>query len=81
MAKSKKGKTSNCEKQPQNPPKPKYTYAHDQLYKNEIAPRYRQLDRVRNTGNYDLVNKLWNEIQELLVEWRILKDRRVRIEK
>lgn len=81
MAKGKKGKTSNREKQIQNPSKPKYTYAHDQLYKNEIAPRYRQLNRARRTLNYDLVDKLWNEIQELLIEWRILKDRHIRIEK
>lgn len=80
MAK-KKTKTANREPQKQNPPRKKYTTAHDQLYSKEIAPRMRRMKAAAHNKNWDEYEKLRKEVEELKKEYRILLHRRIFIEK
>lgn len=76
MAK-KKAKTANREIQKHNPPREKMIPAHDKLYSEEIAPRIRRFNTALANQDYETSQKLWEEIEELRKEWKILKDRRV----
>ena len=75
MAK-KKVKTANREVQKQNPPREKLIPLHDKFYSEEIAPRIRRFNTALANQDYETSQKLWEEIEELREEWKILKDRR-----